>query len=69
VQNIDVSRGMSVEQLNGLVYELLDAHADTLRMGEGLASDLEWAAHLEYLRGLQRVGREFLATTTQSVAH
>ena len=68
MQNIDVSRGMSVEQLSRLVYELLDAHADTIRMGEGLENDLEWAAHLEYLRGLQRVSRELLATTTVTAA-
>jgi hypothetical protein len=46
-----------------LVYELLDAHADTA----DLAADLErsgepgWRPHLEYLRGLQRTGREALA--------
>ena len=44
-----------------LVYELLDAHADTLRMARDLDVDLAWAAHLEYLRDLQRVGRETLA--------
>jgi len=60
---------MSVEQLSRLVYELLDAHADTIRMGEGLENDLEWAAHLEYLRGLQRVSRELLATTTVTAAY
>jgi hypothetical protein len=47
--------------LTDLVYELLDAHADTV----GLAGELEqvpaWAAHLDYLRDLQRVGRETLA--------
>jgi hypothetical protein len=52
---------MTVDQLSRLVYELLDAHADTICMGEGLAGDLEWGAHLEYLRGLQRVSREVLA--------
>jgi len=61
VHNTDVSQQMSVEQLNRLVYELLDAHADTICLGERLAEDLEWAAHLEYLRGLQRVSRELMA--------
>jgi hypothetical protein len=44
-----------------VVYELLDAHDDTVRLGEGLEDDLRWQAHLDYLRGLQRVGREALA--------
>jgi hypothetical protein len=47
-----------------LVYELLDAHDDTMRLGEELESDLRWRAHLDYLRGLQRVGRETLARGT-----
>jgi hypothetical protein len=44
-----------------LVYELLDAHVDTLRMAHDLDGDPSWAAHLDYLRDLQRVGREALA--------
>lgn len=44
-----------------LVYELLDAHADTLLMARELDGDPAWAAHLDYLRGLQRIGREALA--------
>ena len=44
-----------------LVYELLDAHVDTMRMADELATDPAWAAHLDYLRDLQRVGREALA--------
>ena len=47
-----------------VVYELLDAHGDTMRLGEGLEGDLRWRAHLDYLRGLQRVGREALARGT-----
>jgi hypothetical protein len=47
-----------------VVYELLDAHDDTVRLGEGLEADLRWKAHLDYLRGLQRVGREALARGT-----
>ena len=49
------------DELALLIYELLDAHDDTMRLGEGLESDLRWRAHLDYLRGLQRVGREALA--------
>lgn len=44
-----------------LVYELLDAHVDTMRMACDLDTDPAWAAHLDYLRDLQRVGREALA--------
>jgi hypothetical protein len=47
-----------------VVYELLHAHDDTVRLGEGLEGDLRWRAHLDYLRGLQRVGREALARGT-----
>jgi hypothetical protein len=46
-----------------LVYELLDAHVDTMRLARGLEADPAWAAHLDYLRDLQRVGREALALT------
>jgi hypothetical protein len=42
-------------------YELLDAHIDTLLLGPGLVDDAVWRIHLEYLRDLQRVGRETLA--------
>ncbi|HTT29833.1 MAG TPA: hypothetical protein VMG37_15570 [Solirubrobacteraceae bacterium] len=44
-----------------LLYELLDAHVDTIRMAYELDTDPAWAAHLDYLRDLQRVGREALA--------
>lgn len=50
--------------LGPLVYELLDAHEDTMRLAEALAADEDWAAHLDYLRDLQRVGRERLARAT-----
>ena len=46
-----------------LAYELLDAHADTAQLADGLADDRSWAAHLDYLRALQRKGRETLART------
>src|ERR1700694_2485084 len=44
-----------------LVYELLDAHDDTARLAQELGRDVQWAAHLDYLQQLQRVGRELLA--------
>ena len=49
-----------------LVYELLDAHVDTLRMAGDLDGDPAWAAHLDYLRDLQRVGREALAQSARA---
>ncbi len=48
-------------QLTDLVYELLDAHGDTMRLAGDFAAEPAWAAHLDYLRGLQRVSREALA--------
>ncbi len=45
------------------VYELLDAHDDTVRLAEEQTPDLRWEAHVDYLRRLQRVGREMLAHT------
>jgi len=44
-----------------LIYELLDAHRDTAEIAQDLCDDPEWAAHLDYLRALQRTGRELLA--------
>lgn len=49
------------EQLARLVYELLDAHCDTERLVRKRPTDLEWGAHLSYLRDLQRLGRQVLA--------
>lgn len=49
-----------------LVYELLDAHADTASLAASLASDPAWAAHLDYLRSLQRVGRMLLARASSN---
>jgi hypothetical protein len=49
------------EQLARLVYELLDAHADTEQLAHGPSTPLLWRAHLHYLRDLQRTGREILA--------
>jgi hypothetical protein len=51
----------AVDHLTELVYELLDAHEDTLRLAGEPLDDLRWAAHLDYLRGLQRIGQEMLA--------
>jgi hypothetical protein len=44
-----------------LIYELLDAHYDTARLAEELEEDPDWQTHLDYLRALQRNGREMLS--------
>lgn len=49
------------EGLEALLYELLDAHADTAQLVYESAPAEAWEAHLAYLRDLQRVGRETLA--------
>jgi len=56
----------STETLQQLIYELLDAHDDTARLAHDCGDDVRWAAHLDYLRQLQRLGRETLASTATS---
>jgi hypothetical protein len=51
-----------------LIYELLDAHEDTVRLTDRGAGPLEWQAHLDYLRALQRVTRERLAVIDGATA-
>lgn len=55
---------MGAGDLAALTYELLDAHVDTARLADGLTCDPSWEAHLDYLRALQRTGREMLAHAT-----
>lgn len=57
----DATGTTPADQLGRLLYELLDAHLDTITLACSLEQDQSWAAHLDYLRGLQRVGRETLA--------
>ena len=45
-----------LDQMVALVYELLDAHADTVRLADDLVQDSQWGAHADYLRNLQRRG-------------
>lgn len=47
--------------LGELVYELLDAQADTRDLATELQYDPTWAAHVDYLTALQRRAREVLA--------
>jgi hypothetical protein len=53
------------EPLTRLVYELLDAPDDTVRIALGQDLDPHWQAHLGYLRDLQRVAREVLGQARQ----
>jgi hypothetical protein len=53
------ARGPTERELLTLIYELLDAHADTI--GVDSADELRWAAHIDYLRALQRKAKEMLA--------
>lgn len=57
----DTSGMTPTDHLSGLLYELLDAHIDTITLAGALEQNERWAAHLDYLRDLQRVGREALA--------
>jgi hypothetical protein len=57
----DTRGATPVDHLSGLLYELLDAHVDTIKLAAALEEHEGWAAHLDYLRDLQRVGRETLA--------
>lgn len=59
----------STEALIRLAYELLDAHEDTSQLTANGALDERWQAHLNYLRSLQRTGREALAHVTAAAAH
>jgi hypothetical protein len=59
--SVGISPHLDSERVASLIYELLDAHDDTARLAVTLPPDPRWAAHLEYLRALQRKGREILA--------
>jgi hypothetical protein len=52
---------LTIAHLSQLVYELLDAHDDTARIAREYDREVFWEAHLDYLRALQRKGREMLA--------
>jgi hypothetical protein len=65
VLEADARAKQEMSNLAELVYELLDAHADTIALADRVKAvdrcPTAWAAHLDYLRDLQRVGRERLA--------
>ena len=58
----EVVRPESTRQslLIDLIYELLDAHSDTVELASPI-DDPAWEAHTDYVRALQRRGREILA--------
>lgn len=49
------------DRVRSAIYELLDAHADTIAMAFEPSDEQRWAAHLDYLRALQRTSKEILA--------
>jgi hypothetical protein len=61
VLEADARNKQDASGLTDLVYELLDAHVDTIALTSEVPSSPAWAAHLDYIRDLQRVGRERLA--------
>jgi len=58
-QTAAIARDVS---LLDLLSELIDANADTVCLITGARrTELEWLAHCDYLRALQRLGHETLA--------
>lgn len=49
------------DRLGELTHELLDAHCDTVCLADELSAEPQWAAHVEYLKDLQRIGQRMLA--------
>jgi len=58
-----MSAAPATRLLEELVYELLDAHSDTVALVAAPAEPA-WDAHLDYLRALQRHARGILAQAT-----
>ena len=53
------------ERLARLALELLDVHADTQRLADGRANQVQWRTRLSYLRDLYRAAREIVADSIQ----
>jgi hypothetical protein len=62
------SDAQSTSLLIDLVYELLDAHSDTVDLAAEM-NDPDWEAHTEYVRALQRRGREILALNARDAGY
>ena len=54
-------RQTASDRLIELAEELLDAHCDTVCLTDELPAGSGWAAHVEYLKDLQRVAQRVLA--------
>jgi hypothetical protein len=54
-------RQAASDRLIELTHELLDAHCDTVCLADEPAGGPQWAAHMEYLKDLQRIGQRTLA--------
>jgi hypothetical protein len=52
----------ATDRLVELAQELLDAHSDTVYLADELPGGDGWAAHVDYLRALQRTAKRELAT-------
>ncbi len=63
------SNQKALPPLTGLIEELLDAHCDTICFTEEDIGGARWAAHMDYLRDLQRVGQRSLAHLAGSEAY
>ena len=63
-QTAAVARDVS---LLDLLSEFIDANADTVCLITDQRTELEWLAHCDYLRALQRLGHETLARHDQRV--
>lgn len=55
-------------ELMDLVYELLDAHTDTVVLASNLTGPA-WEAHTDYIRALHRRGHEILAVSAREAAY
>jgi hypothetical protein len=51
----------ATDRLIELTQELLDAHCDTVCLADELPVGDRWAAHVDYLRALQRIAKCELA--------
>jgi hypothetical protein len=51
-----------------LVYELLDAHTDTVVLASNI-NEPAWEAHTDYVRALHRRGHEILAVSARQAAY
>jgi hypothetical protein len=59
-QRVPMVAGPPVD-VRELLVELVDAHADTVQLASGPATEVAWSTHCDYLRDLQRLAQETLA--------